>query len=996
VQTDDTAYGTGLVGSAPVAVSDSFVMDEDGTLVITPAMLLANDYDPDGTPLRIIAVTQPANGTLTANANGTWTYAPDADWHGTDSFSYTVVDGDGRTATARVNIEVRSIIDLYNYVGTGGAITDNAITRFTILVGEAFTVAELELKLTSTHPAPNELRFALVAPNGTRVEFPRTGGPSLAFARLQAQGTWTLEVTDTVRRNTGTLQSWSLAIREGAPNQLPVAAEHAFTTAEDTARVITAASLLAGATDGDGDVLTITAWTQPANGTLARLASGDFSYTPNRDWHGIDTFSYNVSDGYGGSAQGLVSVTVTPVNDAPVAVNDSVTTPRNEALVIQIADLLANDTDIDGDVLSLLSFGKPGKGTLVDNGDGTLTYTPTDWFFGTDTFTYTISDGQGGTASATVTISVTRVNSAPAAGNDAVTTPEDTALVMTAASLLANDTDYDRDTLSISAWTTPANGTLTRATTGNFTYTPKANWFGIDTFTYTVSDGYGGTATATVAITVTPVNDAPVARNDSFTTNQNIPLTFTPLQLLNNDTDIDGDALSVTAWTVPTRGTLVRNTDGSFTYTPNTGFHGTDSFSYTISDGQLTASATVTIVVRQTSGSYTATPNANIADGGTSRFTLTVNDTGTLTDLNVTLNITHPALNELSVFLIGPSGTKIQLIGGLSGANLTNTTLDNDVSTLITSGTAPYTGVWRVADLAKFEGQQVKGNWTLEITDNRKKNAGKLLSWTLDATFGSAMTAASFAPASADIGPAPTLDEIKLLADAAIQRWYSDGSFSAELLARIDNVRFEIVDLPGQLLAFTTWDVIYIDASAAGFGWFIDQADTAFTVTSEEGALSASTSSVAAGRMDLLTVLGHELGNLLGLQDKPAGTADLMSATLEAGTRLELDVGASVGAASAATASALHQQLIMARAAAAWASAMAHDAHYMPAFSALWMPGLFFGTSFTGKSLRSDGGRYIEVAARSIASTANWVELRLSLHEARGDSNSGLLERFLE
>jgi subtilisin-like proprotein convertase family protein len=491
-----------------------------------------------------------------------------------------------------------------------------------------------------------------------------------------------------------------------------------------------------------------------------------------------------------------------------------------------------------------------------------------------------------------------------------------------------------------------------------------------------------------------------VARNDSFTTNQNIALTITPLQLLGNDTDVDGDALNVTAWTAPTRGTLAwSDADGRWTYTPNVGFHGTDSFTYTISDGALTATATVTITVRQTSGTYTSSPNANIADGGTSRFTLGVNDTGILLDLNVTLNITHPALNELSVFLVGPSGTRIQLIGGLSGANLTNTVLDNDVSPLITSATAPYTGTWRVADLVKFEGQQVKGNWTLEITDNRKKNVGKLVSWTLDATFGSAMTAASLAPAATETSPVPTLDEIKFLADAAIQRWYSDGAFSAELLARMDQVRFEIVDLPGQLLAFTTWDVIYIDASAAGFGWFIDRTDAAFTATAEEGALSASTSSAAYGRMDLLTVLGHELGNLLGLEDQPAGSADLMSATLEAGTRLTKNAGA----ASAATpTTALHQQLIMARAAAAWASAQSHAPAYLPAFTALWMPGVFFGNSLGNQGFQQTAR---DLSPGLLTMNTGWgasaingaavQQLSLQPKELRGGSSSIFLGRWM-
>jgi subtilisin-like proprotein convertase family protein/Ca2+-binding RTX toxin-like protein len=981
VASNDPAYGNGLAGSPPVAGTDNLNTDEDVSLLITTEQLLANDSDPDGGVLTIIAVTQPTIGALVDNLNGTWTYVPAANWSGTDSFTYTISDPDGRTAIGRVEIQVRPVSDIYTYAGTGGAIADNGNTRFTIVVGDVFIVDELELKLSFSHPAPAELRFFVVSPGGTRVELPRTGGVTLAFAGQVSQGTWTLEVTDTKRRNTGTLNSWSLAIRERVPNQVPVAGDDAFATSEDTALVMTTASLLANDTDAEGGPLTILAWTQPANGTLERLASGDFRYTPNAHWHGMDAFTYTLSDGQGGAATATVTLTVTPVNDAPVAGNDSVTTPRNQALLILISDLLANDTDVDDDVLSITGFSQPGNGVLVDNGDGSLSYTPTTGFYGTDSFTYTVSDGQGGTATGTVTISVTRDNAAPVAENDAFTTAEDTALAIGAASLLANDSDPDGDTLAISAWTQPVNGTLTQAANGDLTYAPRANWYGTDSFTYTVNDGYGGTATATVTITVTPVNDAPVAGNDGFSTDQGIPLHLTPAQLLANDNDVDGDALSVTAWTQPGNGSLSwSDADGRWTYTPNAGFHGTDSFSYTVSDGELTANATVTITVRQASGTlvYTQTPNASIADNRSSQYTMQVNDIRTILDLNVTLNISHPALNELSVFLVGPDGTRVQLIGGLSGSNLTNTKLDDDATVLITSGAAPYTGTWRVAGLANFEGRQLQGTWTLEITDNRKKNTGRLVSWTLEATWGSAMTAASFAPAMADVGPAPTLDEISVLAEAAVQRWFSDGTFSDAQLARINAVRFEVVDLPGQMLAFTTWDVIYIDASAAGFGWFIDTTDTAFSVTTEEGALRAASDSAAYGRMDLLTVLGHELGNLLGLEDKPVGSADLMSATLEAGTRLEV----AAGAISAASADDIGY-MIMARAAAAYASAQAYESVFTSRFASPSMPGLFSRSPFPEHSL---SGNWPEIfpavyTARltpmAIAPLTGWVVLRL-------------------
>jgi subtilisin-like proprotein convertase family protein len=466
---------------------------------------------------------------------------------------------------------------------------------------------------------------------------------------------------------------------------------------------------------------------------------------------------------------------------------------------------------------------------------------------------------------------------------------------------------------------------------------------------------------------------------------------------------VDGDTLTVLSVGTPTSGTLTWSVaEGRWTYTPNTGFHGTDSFTYTLSDGELTATGTVTITVRQTAGTtiYAATSKGTIKDAGTSTFTMNVTDTRNILDLNVTLNLSHPALAELKVFLRGPDGTRIELASALKGTSMVGTVLDDEAGTSILNGTAPYTGSFRpTGALSAFDGKQLNGTWTLEIVDNKKRNVGTLNSWSLTVQWGSAMTAASLAPAVTEVSPAPTLEQVTTLADAALERWYSDGSFSTELLARIDSIRFEIVDLPGQMLAFTTWDVIYIDSSAAGFGWFIDVTPNdsqAFNPSPEEGALLASKTSSAYGRMDLLTVLGHELGNLLGLEDKPAGSADLMSATLEAGTRLDLDAGA----ASAATAAALDQQMVMARAAVAWASAQAHDSAFMPAFSALWMPGVFFGKSFGGeKSLRSDDGWYsalATVAMRGNSLPADAAVVRFSLHETRGGSTSGLLERFLD
>ncbi len=203
-------------------------------------------------------------------------------------------------------------------------------------------------------------------------------------------------------------------------------------------------------------------------------------------------------------------MTVTPVNDAPVAVDDSTSTAEDTAETITV---LANDTDVDGDTLSVTGASVPAAhGTVAVNANGTLLFTPAANFNGTDTFSYTITDGNGGTASATVTVAVTPVNDAPVAVNDATSTPEDTAKSI---AVLANDTDPESDTLSVTAATVaPAHGTATISGT-NVIFTPAANFNGTALISYTISDGNGGSASAQVTVTVTPVNDPPVAVNDS-------------------------------------------------------------------------------------------------------------------------------------------------------------------------------------------------------------------------------------------------------------------------------------------------------------------------------------------------------------------------------------------------------------------------------------------------------------------------------------------------
>lgn len=301
------------------------------------------------------------------------------------------------------------------------------------------------------------------------------------------------------------------------------------------------------------------------------------------------------------------------LNRTPDTVVDTVTTAEDATVTIDVVSGADPDAPA-GDVVTVTEVSQPQNGTVSVDG-GSLTYTPNSGFHGTDTFTYTISDEDsplhihglrgllgallGGDAlhtnTATVTVIVTPVNDKPTAVDDAITVEEDSG--PTVIDVLGNDTDIDGDELTVAAVGSAGNGTVSLVG-GVVTYTPEDDFAGTDSFAYTVTDGNGGTATATVTVTVNPVNDAPIGVEDNYTTKANTPLTIAAPGVLGNDVDADGDDLRVIIGSTATDGTVVLNSDGSFTYVPNPNFHGTDSFTYTVCDGNGgIATATVTITV---------------------------------------------------------------------------------------------------------------------------------------------------------------------------------------------------------------------------------------------------------------------------------------------------------------------------------------------------------------------------------------------------------------
>jgi len=470
---NEVAYVSVNPNAVPVALNDSATLTEDSSVSIP---VLANDSDGDGDPLAITGVTQPAHGRSSVIGSSVQ-YVPSADFFGSDSFTYTISDGKGGSATATVSITVNGVND------APAAIADNAIVP------------------------------------------------------------------------------------------------------EDTTGQI---RVLANDFDPDFDALTVTSAGPAAHGAVTIVNATEVKYVPTADYNGSDSFNYTISDGHGGSATARVQVTVTPVNDPPIAVNDSVTIKEDSTGTVAV---LENDSDPDGDKLVVISVSKPAHGTATVK-DGTYAvYTPAENYRGLDAFSYTVIDGNGGSKPARVVVTVEADNSWPDTVNDNVTTQEDVPVTIRP---LENDSDQDKDVLKIEEVGNGQHGKAVLAADNSVTYTPNPNFFGSDSFSYSISDGRGGYATGAVRVTVVSVNDPPLAVADSAVVDPGTPVT---IDVLVNDSDADGDALRISGIAAgPSHGSASIQS-GGILYTPQAGFYGTDQLTYRVSDGQAEAVAVVEVTV---------------------------------------------------------------------------------------------------------------------------------------------------------------------------------------------------------------------------------------------------------------------------------------------------------------------------------------------------------------------------------------------------------------
>ncbi len=385
-------------------------------------------------------------------------------------------------------------------------------------------------------------------------------------------------------------------------NNVPILTDDTQSVAEDNSVAI---AVLDNDSDSDSKInlASVTVMTQPTHGsTSVNTGTGVVTYVPDDDYSGIDTFYYRVDDVYGGqSAVAKVTITVTAVADDPVAVADVAETNEDEPIIV---DVLANDTDSDtGDSMdssTLIVAIQPLHGVATVE-SGQILYEPEIDYTGSDVFSYTVRDSTGRLSnSAEVRVNIAGINDAPVALADNAVTDEDT---MVEIAVLLNDSDIDGfvDITTVAVVRQPVEGTIGVSELGVVSYTPKANVYGTDSFTYIVKDNEDATSEeVTVDVIINSVNDAPVANDDIATLLED---STHAINVLGNDNDIDGqlDFSSVSVISPPSQGSVSVAGNGTISFTPATNFSGEDNFTYQVSDEQskLSNTAKVTITVQQ-------------------------------------------------------------------------------------------------------------------------------------------------------------------------------------------------------------------------------------------------------------------------------------------------------------------------------------------------------------------------------------------------------------
>ncbi|MGE4073527.1 MAG: Ig-like domain-containing protein [Lysobacterales bacterium] len=619
--TDGLAVGRGKitltvrpVPDNPIAGADSYLTQQNTPLTISAAALgvLANDYDPDYRagpyghiypdatgpdliPIIPELVTSTAHGTLMFSPDGTFSYAPDSGYSGTDTFQYRVLDGTGRhslpaTVSIRVNTPPVAVDDAY---------VSNEDVVLVVLPADGLLANDVDIDGDALH-VEFESTPGGCGPCHGRLVLQRDGGfrytPDANYFGTDA---FNYRVID----NVAGVVIGHVSLTILPVNDAPVTEPDTYRTDEDVVLIAPdTLGLLRNDEEVDGEALTNASLVVPTqHGAVTVSGTGGFSYTPDADFNGRDTFRYRVYDESNLYTDEDVEILVTPVNDAPVALDDSYSVDKDQSLAVTAAiGVLANDTDVDGPALSAALVGPPAHGLMSLASDGSFSYQPDGVFVGIDQFQYQVDDGLGEVDVGVVTITVRDVNSPVE-----ITVADDfysfagPDLLEAAPGVLANDSVSGAPSLTAALVVGPQVGSVALNADGSFHYLGQPGFSGVVTFTYSANAG-GSAELGLVTLDIqSTANVPPVAVGEQFGVIEDTLLdSRSSGGLLANDSDFEGAPLSLQLLTQPQHGTLDAHADGQFTYQPASNFAGADQFTYTVSDGQLSSNvATAAITV---------------------------------------------------------------------------------------------------------------------------------------------------------------------------------------------------------------------------------------------------------------------------------------------------------------------------------------------------------------------------------------------------------------
>ncbi len=580
---------------APIASPDTYAVTANRTLNVDAAQgVLVNDTDPNGGTLYAVLRRLPARGALNLRGDGGFTYEPDPDFVGTDRFEYSAGAGTVVGTATFVTLNVRERNDAVDdqYTTTdSGTLTVPAASG--LLANDVIAAGANVAIVLSSQPTRGQLSLQ---PDGGFTYQPNgTAGTDQFRYRLVEDGVQSLPATVTITIT--------------AVNDPPVAEDDRWSVNRGSTLTVPPPGVLANDSDPDDpqSSLSVRVITPPQQGGLVLNTNGGFTYTPPPDYLGLVSFVYEVRDPGGLTDTATVII---DVNDGLSPAPDAYSVNEGEVLFVAAPGILGNDSVVaTGPVrIELVQAPTPELGTVVLANDGSFVFRPnTPDVNGVTTFRYRLRDNVTQSAPANVRITIVAVNDPPVTANDHWLSDENAELIVPAPGVLANDRDIDSPSLRAQILVPPTRGTLTLRADGSFNYVPEVNWRGVDTFTYSADDTQGGTTPGVVTIDVT---QPPTATNDVYLVDVDTTLTVSDVRqgLLVNDHDApENDPLTVVPNTPPRHGTLALTANGTFTYTPATGYTGLDTFQYQVTDGRsLSNLATVTLAV-----GITSLPRAN-------------------------------------------------------------------------------------------------------------------------------------------------------------------------------------------------------------------------------------------------------------------------------------------------------------------------------------------------------------------------------------------------